>query len=63
LVEQKVVREEVKKKMENKENIKKIEASSKYNINFNESYILLVDKMIELRLGRKKCFKDKENEK
>lgn len=49
--------------MENKENIKKIEASSKYNINFNESYILLVDKMIELRLGRKKCFKDKENEK
>ena len=63
MVEQKVVREEVKKKMENKENIKKIEASSKYNINFNESNILLVDKMIELRLGRKKCFKDKENEK
>ena len=62
MTEQKVVGEEIKKKLENNENIKIIEASSKYNININESFILLIDKMIELKFGRKKYFDDKENE-
>ena len=62
LTEQKVVGEEIKKKLENNENIKIIEDSSKDNINVNESFILLIDKMIELKFGRKKYFDDKENE-
>ena len=60
-----VVNEETKIKFEKQMNIKIIEASSKNNINVNESFLLLVDKMIELGIGKYKknnCDdKDKED--
>ena len=49
LSKERVVDEEMKIKFEKELNIKIIEASSKNNINVNESFLLLVDKMIELR--------------
>ena len=60
-----VVDEETKIQFEKQMNIKIIEASSKNNINVNESFLLLVDKMIELGIGKYKknnCDdKDKED--
>ena len=49
-----VVNEETKITFEKRLNIKIIEASSKNNINVNESFLLLVDKMIELGRGKYK---------
>ena len=46
------VHEETKTNFEKKMNIKIIEASSKNNINVKESFLLLVDKMIELGRGK-----------
>ena len=58
-----VVDEEIKITFEKRENIKIIEASSKDNINVNESFLLLVDKMIELRKDKYKYENfDDENE-
>ena len=58
-----VVNEEIKITFEKRENIKIIEASSKDNINVNESFLLLVDKMIELRKDKYKYENfDGENE-
>ena len=49
---ERVVDEETKIIFEKRENIKIIEASSKDNINVNESFLLLVDKMLELGKGK-----------
>jgi len=60
--EERVVNEDMKKVFEKIYNIKIIEASAKYNINVNESFIILVDKMIELGLGKKKSNDYDDNE-
>ena len=56
------VDEESKKIIEINYNIKIYEASAKDNINVNESIYALVDKMIELGLGKKKNFDDEEED-
>ena len=60
--EERVVNEDMKKVFEKIYNIKIIEASAKDNINVNESFIILVDKMIELGLGKKKSNNYDDNE-
>ncbi len=51
---EKFVDEESKKSFEDKNNIKIIEASAKDNINVNDCFITLIDKMLNLGLGKKK---------
>ena len=51
---EKVVDEECRQNLEKQCNIKIIEASAKENINVNESFIALIDKMLGLGLGKKK---------
>ena len=48
------VDQQSKQNFENASKMKIIEASAKDNINVNESFISLIDKMIELGLGKKK---------
>ena len=48
------VDEEQKKKFENSQKLKIIEASAKNDINVNDSFIVLIDKMLGLGLGKKK---------
>ena len=60
--EERVVNEDMKKEFEKIYNIKIIEASAKDNINVNESFMILVDKMIELGLGKKKSNNFDDNE-
>ena len=48
------VDEEKKKNFEDTRKIKIIEASAKKNINVNDSFIVLIDKMLALGLGKKK---------
>ena len=50
----KTVDQESKQNFENARKMKIIEASAKDNINVNESFISLIDKMLELGLGKKK---------
>ena len=52
--EEKNVDQESRKNFENTNNMKIIEASAKDNINVNESFISLIDKMLQLGLGKKK---------
>ena len=60
--EERIVNEDMKKEFEKIYNIKIIEASAKDNINVNESFMILVDKMIELGLGKKKSNNFDDNE-
>ena len=48
------VDEEKKKNFEDTRKLKIIEASAKKNINVNDSFIVLIDKMLALGLGKKK---------
>ena len=50
--DEKKVTDEMKKNLENSLNIKIIEASAKNNINVNESFEKLVDKMMELKKNK-----------
>ena len=52
------VDQESKQDFENSSKMKIIEASAKENVNVNESFISLIDKMIELGLGKKKGIDD-----
>ena len=52
--EEKNVDQESRQNFENTNNMKIIEASAKDNINVNESFISLIDKMLQLGLGKKK---------
>ena len=51
---ERVVDEDSRLNLEKQCNIKVIEASAKENINVNESFIALIDKMLVLGLGKKK---------
>ena len=51
---ERVVDEDSRLNLEKQCNIKVIEASAKENINVNESFIALIDKMLGLGLGKKK---------
>jgi len=55
------VDEESKKLFEANHNMKIYEASAKDNINVNDCFIILIDKMIELGLGKKKNSDDDED--
>ena len=55
------VDEESKKLFETNHNMKIYEASAKDNINVNDCFIILIDKMIELGLGKKKNSDDDED--
>ena len=57
------VDEEHKKSLENEHNLKILEVSAKENNNINESMVVLVDKMLELGLGRKKNEEDDDDNK
>ena len=52
--EEKVVDQDSRQALEKQYNFKIIEASAKENINVNESFIALIDKMMGLGLGKKK---------
>ena len=58
----KIVDQESKQNFEDTNKIKIIEASAKDNINVNESFIALIDKMLELGLGRKRGSEDDNDE-
>ena len=58
----KTVDQESKQNFENASKMKIIEASAKDNINVNESFISLIDKMLELGLGKKKGNDDDNDE-
>ena len=60
--EDKTVDEESKNKFESDNNMKIIEASAKDDINVNDTFIMLIDKMIELGLGKKKGNDDDNDE-
>ena len=53
--------------LKEKEKVEIIECSTKENINVNEAFISLIDKMIELELGKRRTLfsedDDEENEK
>ena len=55
------VDEESKKLFEANHNMKIYEASAKDNINVNDCFIILIDKMIELGLGKKKNSEEDED--
>jgi small GTP-binding protein len=55
------VNKEMVEKFEKEENLKIIEASAKENINVNDSFGALLDRMIELGLGKKKGNNDDED--
>ena len=59
---EKEVDQESKKNFEVNNNMKIIETSAKDNINVSESFINLIDKMLELGLGRKKGNEDDNDE-
>ena len=59
---EKRVNEESKKLFEEQNNLKIIEASTKANYNVHESFITLIDKMLELGLGKKKGDDDENDE-
>ena len=56
------VDEEMKKNFEINNNMKIYEASAKDNINVNNCFVILIDKMIELGLGIKTKINDDNNE-
>ena len=56
------VDEKSKKIIETKYNIKIYEASAKENINVNECFYALIDRIIELGLGKKKNYNDEEDD-
>ena len=62
LLESREVNEEMKKDFEAYHNIKIYEASAKDNINVNECFISLIDKMIELGLGKTKIYDDNKDD-
>ena len=64
LEEKREVSEELREKLEEKQNIKVIETSSKDNINVNETFAELIDKMEQLGLGIKhqSSYDDEEDE-
>ena len=62
LSNERVVNEEMKKDFEAYHNMKIYEASAKDNINVNECFISLIDKMIELGLGKKKIYDDNNDD-
>ena len=53
LEDKREVSEELREKLEEKQNIKVIETSSKDNINVNETFVELIDRMEQLGLGIK----------
>ena len=55
------VDQESKQNYENTNKMKIIEASAKDNINVSESFIFLIDKMLELGLGKKKSSEDEND--
>ena len=59
---EKNVDQDSKQNFENTSKMKIIEASAKDNINVNESFISLIDKMLELGLGKKKGNDDDNDE-
>ena len=56
------VDEESKKQFEKENNMKIIDASAKANVNVNESFIELIDKMVKLGLGKKKRLDDEDDD-
>ena len=60
--DEKKVDEDLKKNFEENNKMKIIEASAKNNINVNESFIVLIEKMIELGRGKKKSNENDEND-
>ena len=62
LSNERVVNEEMKKDFEAYHNMKIYEASAKDNINVNECFISLIDKMIELGLGKTKIYDDNNDD-
>ena len=60
--DEKKVDEESKKKFEEENNMKIIDASAKTNLNVSESFITLIDKMLNLGLGKKKDEADENDE-
>ena len=62
LPDERKVNEKMKKDFEAFHKMKIYEASAKYNINVNECFISLIDKMIELGLGKKKIYDDNNDD-
>ena len=60
--DEKKVDEDLKKNFEENNKMKIIEASAKSNINVNESFIVLIEKMIELGRGKRKSNEDDEKD-
>ena len=60
--DEKQVSEESKKQFEEQTNLKIIDASSKTNYNVNESFLALIDKMLELGLDKKTGDNDEDEE-
>ena len=59
--DEKKVNEGSRKSFEDSHKMKIIEASAKTNKNVNESFIALIDRMVELGLGKKKSSEDDED--
>ena len=61
-LEEREVDEEMVKNLKENENIEIIEGSAKNNINVNECFVKLIEKMLELGLGQKKESLEEEDE-
>ena len=62
LINEREVNEKMKSDFETEHNMKIYEVSAKHNINVNECFIALIDKIIELGLGKKKIYDDNDGD-
>ena len=62
LINEREVNEKMKSDFETEHNMKIYEVSAKDNINVNECFVALIDKIIELGLGKKKIYDDNDGD-
>ena len=62
LINEREVNEKMKSDFETEHNMKIYEVSAKDNINVNECFVALIDKIIELGLGKKKIYDDNDDD-
>ena len=62
LINERKVNEKMKSDFETEHNMKIYEVSAKDNINVNECFVALIDKIIELGLGKKKIYDDNDDD-